>query len=210
MDKNTLSDKLAKILRLADRAGTPAEAEAAAAMAAKLAEQYGIDLLEIRDTENDPLDGLIGEELGQVAGTWRRTLLAGIGRRFGVVLFHRKERKSSHSRVIELYGRPELIEATKQMYEHFVTLCDRLTLERCVGMGKAYSMSWRYGFITGILKAMKGENRSIIVLSKEAEALRESVHPDGKTIKSRPRITDADGFDAGRQAGEANYRPVLS
>lgn len=117
MDQS-LHDKLAKVLRLAENEGaTEGERAAALAMAQKIAFQYDLDLSQI---DLGSADNKVKEdEAGTYDNDWEVNLIAGLGLAnfCRMYLYDLSYAKKGRRRVI-LVGRPHHIAATRQMFDY--------------------------------------------------------------------------------------------
>lgn len=174
-DKKSVIDKIAKLLRLAERAGTPGEAAAAAAQAQRMMQKYKIAQAEVAADSGTP-DEKVHEYSGLFATgprmpTWVVFLARSVARSvdcrtftrwwYGDTFPRRRERS-----VISLVGRPSDIAVAQYMFKYLHREIERLTQEALATgaiYGRTGSVNFRLGAVYAIqekLKASKAEVRA--------------------------------------------------
>lgn len=154
--------KAAALLRLAARAGTPAEAANAAAHAQAVMDRYQLtrDAVEIAGSQQpekiedfaDFSDRDGGELLGYVrTDAWRVQLAGNLARLNGCFVFRSSrtvrnvEGKQEHRRSLEIVGRPSQVETTRYLNGWLAQEVGRMASDQGVGMGQV----WRREFCEG-------------------------------------------------------------
>lgn len=160
MESQTIQAKIEKLLRLANGAGTPAEAANAAARAQRLAEQYRIDLATI-----DPNRPLAAEEPieeqtiegGERIAKWRIRLLGHLARvndckAFQMIFKGGRdwEKPEEAPRQMRLVGRESDTATVRYMFAMLARQIDRMAKERGRGLGRAWTDDFRLGAVDTI------------------------------------------------------------
>jgi hypothetical protein len=141
--------KVAKLLRLAERGGTPGETAAAAAQAQAMLDKHGLDraALDLSDeTAGEPImdSGKAGAPLGEIGRSrWRGVLAIRLGR------MHACESYSSGGQ-LHLVGRPTNAEAVRYLYAWLAGEVERLTDRHGRGLG----VTWRANFALGAVQTI--------------------------------------------------------
>lgn len=162
-DRDNVLSKARKLLRLKERAGTTAEALAAARALAKLLDKHRIEVTELELSAVQQPESFVANkdeplyEYRRVT-TWRRELGFALCKHFGVALWQRTavyhgERSSDHSMC--MCGRPSDIELVRAMYDWLTSEIEALAVSACAGMGRGYANSWRRGFAHGVHKQLE-------------------------------------------------------
>jgi hypothetical protein len=217
MERERIIDKLRKLnaLKQSDNLG---EAEAAAATAQRLIEQYRIETVELQVDlpPDEPIETQVLSDEGRNIAQWRAYLAGSVARANNCeILF----RHSLTTRIM-VVGVPEDIAIVTEMFGHLEAEVDRLALKflKVNGGGKRAGNSFRYGAIVGIdgrLLRAKREARegvastALVRVDHDGERVREHV----AAMKLKPRkysnaSIDPDAYHAGQRAGaEVRLKP---
>ena len=150
MSSDKVLDKIRKLLRLAEGAGSEGEAAAAAGAAARLMAEHEVAMADLDAGEvADPEDSeLVGEESVDTTGKivpWRGSLAHSAARLFGCRMFY-----GCHLRGMgvpyRVVGRPRDIGAVRYTYQYLVREVERLA-----------TMAWECQELEFKLAAMRGE-----------------------------------------------------
>lgn len=172
-----ITKKVAGLLKLAERAGSPEEAQAAAAKAAALMERYGIERDIALATSNEKEEapelydsGLsFGDETSRYAPQWKTSLAFALAKLHGCVSYTSREfvRDENGKRVRDkdwrymtkatqaLVGRPSDVATVRYLFAYVVDQCNRLTEEYGKGRGKSWCTDFRLGLVVGVVDAIK-------------------------------------------------------
>lgn len=221
MDNEHAIDKARKLLRLRDRAGTPAEAAAAAKALAKMLDKHRLDIAELEAEGKQLPEGFMADEKRPLASwkriePWRRDLALVLAEHFGVCCWQqgfRRPGQCMHHQLC-LCGRPSDVQLVRGMYHWLGAELTRLCIIYCRGKGRRYARSWRDGFVTGIerqLRAARAEvaetdSRAIVLYdrAREARDYLQEMFGKLKTHKwSSKNAVDREGYFHGRDRGEA-------
>jgi hypothetical protein len=220
-----------RLLALQKRAATPGEAQAAAGALARLIERHRLTMAEIEGVGGAGGPVLMPSPIYECKRTepWRRQLIGGLCRHFGVAAWSdvRRVRTSiGRPRVMStkvyLCGRPSDVECVRSMYAWLSVEAERLGL--CAvpdGTNRRRSRSrrrsWLIGFANGIyaqFNSAKTEacaapgvsSKAIVRLDSrydEAFAAIEAAFRDVKDAPMRAATVETSAFLAGVEAGEA-------
>jgi hypothetical protein len=125
MDYLKAIDRVRKLLRLAEGAGTEAEAASAAAQAADLMAQHALSEAEIRleDTSKaaEPIieSGVDGDKARRKRVAWQSTIAEAVAKSYGCKMFWR-------GKAIQIYGRESSVQATSYTCAYLYREVDRL------------------------------------------------------------------------------------
>ena len=169
LSREDATRKAAALLRLAAKAGTPAEAANAAAHAQAMMDRYELSRSAVEYAEHaataepdEPFMEFGSKPGGELDGKprmdeWRRRLAAMLARLNGCFLYTSTR---AGNRTLELVGRPGQVEKVRYLYGWLAGEVRRLTDEHGRGMG----VVWRREFAEGatqeigeILKAKRAE-----------------------------------------------------
>ena len=168
-------DKLEQVKRLQERAGTPAEAEAAASALTRLLARYNLTMMELSQRlDRDTLDDYQMQDLRLGGNTrWQRDLLTGIARyNFSRAVFTAGTDKAA------LVGELRNIEIIKDVYDALVREIDRLANvareevkdDAWVGV-RSWKRAYRVGVVAGVLFAMRSAHRAAVAEAQTGAAL---------------------------------------
>lgn len=203
--------KIRHLRELAARAGTQAEAEAAAAMADRILQEYRLSEADLADKEA-PKEKVekSGQNLKEFAGSVNKahtSLACVLAEHYDCYTYTHYSRNGNY---MPIYGRESDIAIVRYMYAWLVIEMERLALKE---KGKAGRHAFRLGMVSGIENALrlakaatiKPEQQSsalvLVSYGEEAERLANQdtkIRSAGKTF-----IRDADAFDRGRAAAGA-------
>ena len=222
----TLLTKLQKITRLIDRAGTPGEAEAAAAALSRLLLKYNLDEAEVRRANGESESSAIVVQkfsVGKVGGAylWRWYLVSTIAR-------------ANLTEVVRDGGTPldgwivgtkQNVEAVLDLNQHLADVFQRLAAESWTKEGQhgswyltrtKYINAFLLGVAPGLREKFAAERReaakenghvnALVVVNSAAirDTIREEIGRTRDTSQHR-RVGDADAYQHGYRAGR-NYR----
>lgn len=229
--RDGILSKARKLLRLKERAGTKAEALAAARALARLLDKHRIEVAELEVADRQAPEGFTANKTQPLyeykrVTPWRRELGFALCKHFGVALWqrtklHRKGVPSDHSMC--MCGRPSDIELVRSMYNWLTSEIECLSVGACSGMSRSYANSWRRGFAYGVHKQLEDlrselseEHPSAMVLYSRQDDARQFLdallEPKGPgdrkpaTIRWRDRgAHDAYGFASGYMRGKQHH-----
>lgn len=140
--------KIQKLLRLAERAGTPEEAAAAAAKAQELQESYRISALALEEetgTKETIGKGELHAE--SVRSAWRDSLGSALARANGCKTYQQRHGRIGYGgRTFQmLIGRPSDQQAVRELYFSLVMAIEALSARECKGLGFVYANNFRLG-----------------------------------------------------------------
>ncbi len=231
-DWAAIMDKLERVKRLQERAGTPAEAEAAAAALIKLLTKHNLTAAEFdHRAERSPQDDYV-QRLFDLGGrtSWQRDLLDHIAQNNFCRAVHVLGRDKSY-----LVGEPRNIQVVRDLYTYLRREVDRLA-DRAWEEARSSSPAWisprewkrsyRTGVVDGIgtvmaeakrAAAAEVEHGSQIVLVKDAELTAARDRLIGPVEPMRPtsrRFFDGGarerGWHDGKQLDLEHKRPLAS
>lgn len=151
-----------KLLRLRDRAGTPAEAQAAAHALARLLDRHRIAVAELEAGGSQPAEPFVADkgrplyEYRRVT-VWRRDLGLVLCEHFGVACWVRARQRPGHARecAMHLCGRPSDIELVRGLYTWLGAEIVRLGECYCSRRGVRFRSSWQRGFVAGVEQQLR-------------------------------------------------------
>ena len=212
-----ISEKLRKLLALADRAGTPEEAANAFARAQELATKHRIELATINpDGVSDPLveEGVRATDGKRIMG-WKKKLAWGMDSLGVFVLSH----TGSKAGTFTFAGKRSDVDTASYMYHAIAAQIERLAKQQAQGQGRRYANAFKMGAALTVRKRLKeqfacttkdakeqGANETALVLVKDAAEIAESwvrQDPDIRITLGKTQISNEDGLGAGRRAGHA-------
>lgn len=223
-DNTSIKEKLAKLLRLAEKAGTPEEAAAAAGKAAELALQYGIDLNAV-DPTSDPT--VNEEELADAVDNWEISLASAVAQLNAarVIIW---TRNGEHK--IRFYGRNACAISARLMHEYLTSTVLRLNRQAALKRKNTTSAErrrFREAFRVGAMQVLserlheryqqlraegmanRGGSGSALVVAgyfdqeKAAlEAYMAKKHPNLRTSSFRTNARDLQGLAQGMAAAK--------
>lgn len=210
-DIQKLLAKVAHLRALAARAGTQAEAEAAAAAADKILTEHRLHEVEIPTGEepcerHEPLDAM------RSYSAWKGILAYSLAKHYGCYMYRER---TWQKQSFPIFGRKSDAEIVRYMYAWLVLEIDRLASRE---HGKAAKNAFRLGAVSGYLatlrtsaaQASKGHESAALVLvsrAKEAEELAKGGRDFGRARSSSP--TDASAYMRGRAAGSGLGKTAL-
>jgi Protein of unknown function (DUF2786) len=199
-DINSVIEKIKKLRALSRKAGTPAEAEAAAAIADKLLQEYGLAEAQLQASGDKPAETIDEHTFTTFAArapTWQRILASGLIRHYDcasyLIWLYRSpegipfDRPCLSQRII---GRPSDIEAARYMFNWLVVEIERLA-QLNAGQGRSWLDSFRRGAVQGVLSKLyeskKAAREEVAAKARVAEA----INPDvAKTTSTGLAIYD--------------------
>lgn len=223
-DKASIKEKLAKLLRLAEKAGTAEEAAAAAGKAAELALQYGIDLNSVDPDSNPKVNQ---EELEDPVDNWEISLASAVAKLNAarVIIW---TRGGEHK--IRFYGRNACAISARLMHEYLTSTVLRLNRQAALkrkGTTSAERRRFREAFRVGAMNTLcqrlheryeqlraegmanSGGTGSALVVAgffdQEAAALEDYMaknHPNLRSGSFRTNVRDINGLAQGMAAAK--------
>lgn len=216
-------DTARKLLRLKDRAGTPAEALAAARALSKLLDKHRIAVTELEmdgSQDAEPFEAAKDDPLYEFKRVqpWKRDLGSVLAKHFGCAYWQRTRKfhtgqTSEHAMC--LCGRPSDIALVRGMYTWLTGEIAQLSVTHCRGEGARYSNSWRKGFVTGVdiqLTATRDElqaktTAAMVLYGREEQAQKylQSVFEQMGTITWKSSVrADRTAYFAGLRVGKTS------
>ena len=205
----SVMQKIVKLRALAAQAGTPAEAETAAAQAEALLVKYQIDEASIETpTNEEPLDEHDALWSGKTNEHWRGILCAGLTKDHGCAAIACRDGKTTTYRIA---GRKSDVEIVHYMFTWLTTEIDRLSGSE---KGRADKTSFRIGAATGVLRAMRaaravevqaaptGASASLVLTNRHDDAMNKlKSMMSGRFSSAKTRRVVSDAFSRGVAAG---------
>lgn len=207
-----LLEKVTKLRTLAARAGTQAEAEAAAAQADAIIAKYRLDEAELEaagqaDPESatahaDPLDTVLGRWV-----PWLATLATGLAAHYGCFVYRREGDGVSS---LPVFGRASDVAILRLVYASARTEITRLSKrERGAVLQRGFCVGAVAGYIEALKRATQAEQKhhpdsaAMVLVSRRQEAerlARGQVHLVSARGSSR---VESSAFQRGKSAGDA-------
>lgn len=205
-------DKVRKLLRLAERGGTPEEAASAAAKAQELILRHKLDSVTLDDDtpeeeqvvghhDNAPLDA-------SGSATWKTRLAH-------FLCLHNSCRAVKYGRALLIVGTPTNVETVRFLYRHVSDQIQNLTRMSASGRGKSYANNYRVGCVDGVNEKLRDMQRAIrqeyagssalMVIDKEGKAV--DAFMSGLNLRRGARSSMRPDFGA-RQAGRSAGRGI--
>lgn len=160
-------EKIAALLRLAENAGTAAEAENAAAHAARLMAQYRVDAAEVGASGVEPEEPIhcateaLYEEDAR-ATTWLGVLALGIAKSQSCEVWYSRR---GWRRVLRIAGRASDIAAVRYLYAYLSCEIDRLARgaqrSGAIAPGKTAANNFRHGAVSEVIARLKSETQAV-------------------------------------------------
>lgn len=213
-------DKCRKLLSLRERAGTPAEATAAAGRLAALLEKHRMSEAQL-EVDTGPRGDYTAEVDAPIVGwrklkPWRLHLVRVLCDHYGVVWWERGMKDSRaapgvRKRALHLCGRSDDVRIVRDMY---AWLCSEA--KPPAGLGRGAGDSWRLGFVAGIERqlvavraqtaaaAAAGNQCAMVLVGRKDAALDELKKRLGKPLEDTTNATpqvDIRAFRAGHATG---------
>ena len=155
--------KIAKLLALAERAGSEAEAHAAASRATQLLHEYRLSLEDVQEQEREASDPLIERSVSTGSSrrvAWHQIVASGVGNAFGVfALSYSSRRRGCYFR---LFGRRSAVEIAEYTILFALREIEKLGAEAAARFiptqresRRAHAASWRRGAASGFCSALE-------------------------------------------------------
>jgi hypothetical protein len=158
-----ITKKVAGLLKLAERAGTPAEAEAAASKAAALMEQFGIerDVAIATSNEKEESPEVYGSDAALISPDqgakyipqWKQRLGYDLMRLHGCMGYTSRNWMTGQ-KTFAIVGRPSDVATVRYLFAYIIEQCERLTEEYGKGRGKSWCTDFRLGLVRGVTRAI--------------------------------------------------------
>lgn len=222
MIEQGIVEKLRKLVTLRDRAGTPAEATAAAGRLAALLEKHRMTEAQL-EVDTGTAGEYTAEFKAPIVGwrefkPWRMHLVRSLADHYGVVHWERSLRDKKAPRgvrctSIHLCGRSDDVRLVREMYTWLSS-----EARPPAGLGRRGADSWRLGFVAGIERqlidvraataaaAAAGNQCAMVLVGRQEAAMDELKRQLGKPLEeTRHRTPDFDkrAFVAGHETGRA-------
>ena len=207
--------KIAHLRELASKAGTQAEAEAAAGMAEKLIAQYEIEEADL-EARGDQASEEVGEAdpLHVYAGTnaegWRGSLAHGLANVHGCFSYQSHD----HGKAVQkIAGRPSSVAIVRYLFGWLTYEIERLAQnERGRSARHAFKMGAVCGYLSVLRKAHReattaqqsasGQSFGLVVADRTKEAQRFLEKTTGAHFRStRIGVSNGDAYGRGKEAG---------
>lgn len=223
-----IRDKIEKLFRLAEKAGTPEEAETAMARAQALITQYEIDPDSIDPNHEAPTNyGHVTERYiyrARRVPTWRSLLAMAIA-----------QVNSAHSYYargvgIKILGHIPNLAAIEYLFGVFARQIENMTKARTAGLGRAYANSYKLGAVSRLSERLKEANTKAIeasyarasdaqdstalvridraVVDRKAREQAVTEHASQLRLRSTKFSYSGSGYGAGRR--DANLIPLTA
>lgn len=158
MTRESIISKITRLLALADkgRNNSTHEAEAAAALAAKLMREHRIEGLELvadGETEAEPMEtvDLYDGEGPKKRVSWKSVLAGGLSRANGCRTVNAwRGGWRDPRRTLLILGRRDSVQAVGYLYSYLVREVEAVTKRASKGLGRAYANSFRLGMASRI------------------------------------------------------------
>lgn len=156
-DRDTILDRVRKLLRLGE-SNNPNESAAALAAAQRLIDKYRLSELELAAEEG--LDETVAKDptplwAGKRLVSWRGALAQELCAANGVLVVWSARRGRGGSLIMA--GRPEDCALVRHLFHHCMAEIDRLTLVACAGRGRAYANAFRIGCVQAIAAQLSAQ-----------------------------------------------------
>lgn len=182
----TVMDRVRKLLRLSERAGSEHEAALAAQRAAELLAEHNLSEAQIRLEEPErPREGLVEERVadGQRKVAWRGQLAHAVAASYGARMHWNKNWRSDVYLVF--FGRQSAVQASIYTTQYLLREVDRLAAQAVADAKsespRAYGNSFRLGCVAVIaerLRALQGEQAAQVATARKA-------------VQAAPAVADA-------------------
>lgn len=214
-------NKVQKLLRLAEKAGTPEEAGSAFAMASALLAKHGLGLddLSVENQNQDENFGNVESELIDRSGRvmqWKATLALIIAKEHACQAWFIKKTG------VVVLGHQKNRSAVAYLYQSVIRQIDALTKEKAYGKGGRFVNSYRHGCVSAVASKIQNSTEGMIrqeysqnqgnsmALVRLDHALETRKRLEREVATKMPRLgkgyssktVDASGFEAGRRDGQ--------
>lgn len=229
MTTEAIEEKIRKLLALA--ANNPSQAESASALAKAQAlmtehkiEQASLSVENAKEEEE--IFSIFGKQEGITAQNWKYALAGDLARANGCFMYTQRSRGT-----IGIVDKPSNVRSCQYLLLYCVNEVERLAKANCVGLGRAYIISFKFGCVSAIRDAITlerrkleadlrakaaaaNDGRGLIVLNNaiakvnaEAEIAKQKANAKFKLKKSggSSRISSNSGYSHGQQAGSSIY-----
>lgn len=211
-------DKIRKLLAHATSAqqiGNADEAAAFFARAQAIATQYRIEIASVEVAATEAEDPMVGERVdagGKRVMGWKKSLAWGLQHPLGVyVVFHQGNGAFTFA------GRRGNVQTAIYLYQAVCAEIERLAKTHARGRGAAYANAFKLGAACTVANRLAAQHRATMADARASGANESALvrvershdeaadwfRRDHRVTKAAPsRYSDANGYDAGRRAGE--------
>ncbi len=218
---NAIIEKAKKLLNLKERAGTPAEAEAAARALSKLIDKYRISIAEL-EAAGEPAEQCVVDETEPLLqwkrlNLYKRRLCSVLCDHYGVAWWQRawpagnNRRGVVWNRAVHLCGRASDIAVLRYMYAWLSAEIERLAAQ--YGGSRTERRSFKLGFVAGIERQLAAGRKEVeaehgLVLRSRIHDAKKALYemfPEMGNAKNREPEIDPLAFIEGRKSGNAMH-----
>jgi len=217
MSRETVLDKVRKLLALAE-SDNPHEAALAAAKAQALMEEHAIATADLGEAGADEAigEGELWAAPGSTLPAWRGALASALAKVGGCMVYR-------HGGRLQLVGRPSDVEAVRVLFGLLAAEVERLTARLGRGRGRSFAHSFRLGVVIQIRREVEAAQRetrermrgtvtssALVVVdrrAREAQVHAQQAHHLGR---SGYRSSVRGGYREGQQAGAGAYGRAAS
>ncbi len=213
INKESIVDRVKKLLNLAERNSNVHEAAAAMAKAQRLILEHklaSVDL-DVEEEASIKVEEHVIEERGKSVVTWRSCLMSSLTKATGCSAVYSREDGKQR---IHLFGTQNDVAFVSYAFKYLIAEIDRLCKEQAVGQGKSFSNNFRLGAAAAIGSKLKQARAAVVAEAKDPGAalivLDKTLAPVEAALKERFnrvkkgkdwKATNYEAFQQGRVAG---------
>lgn len=202
MSKSKIVEKIQKLLALGQ---SPNEAEAQSALqkAMELMDMYNIQQEDLK--VEDSMESLDYLKAGKVA-TWVKLLSVAVGKLTSckALVYSGKGVKA-----IRVWGKESNLVVFSHTMNYLVEVCDRLTVEKGYGKGRAYCTQYRNGLVMRISQRIdemltldNSTEKALVLRSKALQEIEDFFEKTGKKTKTQVLNVGGRGYKEGVEDGD--------
>ena len=225
MTYEKIVSKIGKLLKLAERAGTPAEAETAAAQAQALMDRYRVaqadvdasgDAVEERDepiVDFGKKDAPLDDETFGRAARWMTRLAIGLAQLNACFVYfrHAYDRRGHRGKQYQVVGRPSDAEVFRYQFQFLRREIESLAAKNGQGCGVVWRNNYKAGCVEGVIEKMKGARKSSYDnLRAEASSPRALVRVESAIAKVEQRLASTEQWWMKSRGRRKAYRSSTS